>query len=104
MIRIPFVADEMINDCIARPWYDKMLQSRGGPLPTIVVGSVLNKSHEHINVETFIKLGRALINSGKVDFVANAAARNELRTELASQGGNATEETPRMLVRKSVLI
>lgn len=88
------VADEMINDCIARPWYDKMLQSRGGTLPTIVVGSIRNKSHEHINVETFIKdMERALINSGKVDFVANAEARNELRNELASQSGNATEET-----------
>ena len=88
------VAEEMIKDCIERPWYNKMIQSRGGTLPTIVIGSVRNKSHEHINVETFIKdMERALINSGKVDFVANAEERSELRDELASQEGNATEET-----------
>lgn len=88
------VADEMIQDCIARPWYDKILQAKNGTLPTVVIGDVRNKSHEHINVETFIKdMERALINSGKVDFVANAEERGELRAELASQSGNATEET-----------
>ena len=88
------VAEEMIQDCIARPWYNKLLQGKNGELPTVVIGSVRNKSHEHINVETFIKdMERALINSGKVDFVANAEERGELRAELASQSGNATEET-----------
>lgn len=88
------VAEEMIQDCIARPWYDKLLQNKNGELPTVVIGSVRNKSHEHINVETFVKdMQRALINSGKVDFVANAEERGELRAELASQSGNATEET-----------
>ena len=88
------VAEEMIQDCIARPWYNKLLNTKNGELPTVVIGSVRNKSHEHINVETFIKdMERALINSGKVDFVANAEERGELRAELASQSGNATEET-----------
>lgn len=88
------VAEEMIQDCIARPWYDKLLKNKNGELPTVVIGSVRNKSHEHINVETFVKdMQRALINSGKVDFVANAEERGELRAELASQSGNATEET-----------
>ncbi len=88
------VAEEMIQDCIARPWYSKLLQNKNGELPTVVIGSVRNKSHEHINVETFVKdMQRALINSGKVDFVANAEERGELRAELASQSGNATEET-----------
>lgn len=88
------VADEMINDCLNRPWYQNMVQQKGGAVPTVVIGKVRNKSHEHINVETFIKdMERALINSGKADFVANAEERTELRNELASQAGNATEET-----------
>ncbi len=88
------VAEEMIQDCIARPWYGKLLQNKNGELPTVDIGSVRKKSHEHINVETFIKdMERALINSGKVDFVASADERSELRAELASQSGNATEET-----------
>lgn len=87
------VAEEMINDCLGRPWYSNMIQQKGS-LPTVVIGKVRNKSHEHINVETFIKdMERALINSGAVDFVANAELRSELRDEIASQAGNATDET-----------
>ena len=87
------VADEMINDCLGRPWYEQFSAQKGS-VPTIVIGKVRNKSHEHIRVETFIKdIERALINSGKADFVANAEERSELRNELASQAGNATEET-----------
>jgi len=88
------VAEEMLNDCLSRPWYQNALQAKGGKLPTVVVGQVRNKSHEHINVETFIKdMQRTLINSGKVEFVANATEREELRNEVASQAGNATDET-----------
>ena len=88
------VAEEMIQDCIARPWYNKLLNTKNGELPTVVIGSVRNKSHEHINVETFTKdMERARINSGKVYFVAHAEEHGELRAELASQSGNATEET-----------
>lgn len=88
------VAEEMLNDCLSRAWYQNALQAKAGKLPTVVVGQVRNKSHEHINVETFIKdMQRTLINSGKVEFVANAAEREELREEIASQSGNATDET-----------
>lgn len=90
------VAEEMLNDCLSRAWYANILQAKGGKLPTVVVGQVRNKSHEHINVETFIKdMERTLINSGKVEFVANATEREELRNEVASQAGNATDETRR---------
>ena len=47
------VADEMIMDCLNRPWYQNMIQQKNGQLPTVVIGKVRNKSHEHINVETF---------------------------------------------------
>ena len=88
------VAEEMINDCLGRPWYDNMIQNKGGVVPTVVIGKVSNKSHEHIRVETFIKdIERALINSGKAEFVANYNEREDLRNELADQQGNTTEET-----------
>ena len=87
------VAEEMINDCLGRPWYDQFAAQKGS-VPTIVIGKVRNKSHEHIRVETFIKdIERALINSGKAEFVANSNEREDLRNELADQQGNATEET-----------
>ena len=87
------VAEEMITSCLHSAKIERVIGEMGRT-PTIVIGKIRNKSHEHINVETFIKdMERALINSGKVDFVANAEERGELRAELASQAGNATEET-----------
>jgi len=87
------VAKEMIEDCLARPWYENLYASQN-KIPRIVVGKIKNRSHEHISVETFIKdMERNLINSGKVEFVANKEVREELRDEVASQSGNATDET-----------
>jgi PBP1b-binding outer membrane lipoprotein LpoB len=37
------------------------------------------------------------LNSGAADFVANSAERAELRSEVADQQGNATEETAKEL-------
>jgi len=76
------VADEMIQDCLDRPWLDSFKSAHGGINPIIIVGTVLNRSHEHINTQVFVKnLERALINSGLVDFVASKDERRELREE-----------------------
>jgi penicillin-binding protein activator len=86
------VAEEMIKDCLAQPWLAKWEQTN--KRPTVIVGSVRNKSHEHISVETFTKdIERALLNSGRVTFVANKGERDELRDEKADQATNATAQT-----------
>jgi len=87
------VAEEMIQDCLNRPWLTGGDYS--GTRPTIIVGAVRNKSHEHISVETFIKdLERTLINSGKVKFVASRDERIQIREEKEDMmTGNASEET-----------
>ena len=90
------VAEGLINDCLSRPWYHKFSdQSR---IPTIIVGEVRNRSHEHISIETFVKdMERSLINSGKVEFVAGKRERIQLRQEKADQMlGNVTEESMKM--------
>lgn len=86
------VSEEMLKDCLDKPWYQNW-QTKG-KVPTLVVGELRNLSHEHINMETFTNdIQRVLVNSGKVDFVANASQRESLRAELASQTENATAET-----------
>jgi uncharacterized protein (TIGR02722 family) len=91
------VADEMISGCLGSTKIEKVIGEMGRT-PTVVIGKVRNKSHEHISVETFIKdMERALLNSGAVDFVANSAERAELREEVRDQQGNATEETSKEL-------
>ena len=85
------VAEEVLNTCLTAPWYQE--KSKNGR-PIIVVGQIRNLSHEHINTNTFINdIQRVLINSGKVRFVANSEERQQLRSEIDDQKGNATDET-----------
>ncbi|GMR00985.1 MAG: hypothetical protein BMS9Abin19_0331 [Gammaproteobacteria bacterium] len=87
------VAEEMIQDVLSRGWLTKFNRSKGKP-PTVIVGTVRNLSHEHINTRTFIAdMERELINSGEVEFVASAQDRKEVRKEVKDQDLNATEES-----------
>ena len=62
--------------------------------PVVVVGTVLNKSHEHIDVGTFITdLEREMTNSQKVLFVASKSEREEIREERKEQAVYSREDT-----------
>ena len=90
------VSEEMIKDALNREWLVRFSAQNKGISPTVIVGVVGNRSHEHINVQTFVKdLERALINSGRVDFVASAAERDQLRGERQDQATHAREDTVR---------
>ena len=87
------VAREMVEDALSRAWISKFLKAEGKD-PAIIVGKVRNLSHEHINTNTFIAdMERELINSGEVQFVAAASARDEIREERGDQDLNASEAT-----------
>ncbi|MCQ2096467.1 MAG: penicillin-binding protein activator LpoB [Fibrobacter sp.] len=91
------VAEEMITDCLNSGKIKKMAAEMG-KTPTVVIGKVRNKSHEHISVETFIKdMERVIINDGSLDFVASGKERDALREEVMNQRGNATDETTKEL-------
>ncbi len=88
------VSEEMIQDCLNRPWLERYKDKHNGHIPTVIVGRVRNRSHEHINVQTFVKdLERALINSGQVQFVASAGERTGVREERLDQAQHASDET-----------
>ncbi len=87
------VAAEMIDDCLNAGWYNKTLLKLGKE-PVVIVGTVTNNSMEHINTDVFVEeIQRALINSGKVDFVASKEERGEVRAERLEQDEFASEET-----------
>lgn len=87
------VSEEMVRDVMSRPWIDRYRGERGKD-PVVIVGSVRNRSDEHINTETFVKdLERALINSGEVEFVAARGERGEIREERKDQAAHASEAT-----------
>lgn len=87
------VAEEMIQDALSRPWISDFT-SRTGERPAVIVGSVRNLSHEHINLRTFVAdIERELVNSGRVDFVASKDERGEIRDERLDQDLNARDDT-----------
>jgi len=88
------VAEEMIGDVLSRPWVQDFRLRHGGKAPVVIVGTVRNRSDEHINTRTFVKnLERELINSGEVDFVAASGEREEIRMERKDQAAHSSEET-----------
>lgn len=95
------VATEMIQDCLSSGWYSKAT-ARLGKEPVVIVGSVSNDSMEHINTGAFVEeIQRALINSGKVEFVASCDERGELRQERLEQDEFASEETRKAFGRET---
>ncbi|MEI6897312.1 MAG: penicillin-binding protein activator LpoB [Psychromonas sp.] len=91
------VATEMVEDALSRAWITNFLKAQGKE-PVVIVGKIRNLSHEHINTNTFIAdIERELINSGEVQFVASADARDEIRAERGDQDLNASQATRSMM-------
>ncbi len=87
------VAEEMIKDVLARPWLADFKGDKKRT-PVVIVGTVRNRTSEHIATTAFIKnLERELINSGRVDFVANKEERQEVRDERTDQQEFSSAET-----------
>lgn len=87
------VAEAMVKEALANPWLGNFTKGKNRQ-PVVIVGTVLNKSHEHINVQTFVNdLERELTNSQKVTFVAAKGERDEVRDERREQAVHAREDT-----------
>jgi penicillin-binding protein activator len=87
------VAEEMIQDSLSHPWLANFTRAKKKE-PVVIIGEVRNLSHEHINVATFVNdMERALINSGRVEFVASREERGEIRDERLDQDLHAREDT-----------
>jgi hypothetical protein len=87
------VAEAMMKEMVSRPWLEKFTGSHGRE-PVVIIGTVLNKSHEHIDVGTFVTdLEREMTNSQKVVFVASKSEREEIRDERKEQAVYSREDT-----------
>ena len=95
------VANEMIADIAKRPWIEEYT-AKNGKKPVVIVGTIRNKTSEHIDPEPFTKkLERELVNSGRVTFVANSGERGELRGERMEQQTWSREETQKRLAAET---
>ena len=86
-------AEAMINQSMTDKWLSEYVQAKGKK-PVVIVGMVTNKSHEHIEAETFMAdLEKSFITTSKVGLVQSGKKREEMRTEKADQQTNATVST-----------
>ena len=91
------VSEEMIDDSVGRIWIDDF-RGLTGNKPTVIVGSVQNRSSEHINTRTFAKdLERAFVNSGRVRLVASSNERSGMREERIDQLRNSTLDSAKSM-------
>jgi hypothetical protein len=99
---VRLVADEIISQCLQSPRIANYPAQHNGKLPVVILGTYRNGSDEHIDTSILqSKLEAALVNSGKVDFVASASERDELNKELMYQQSHASEETAKSLANET---
>lgn len=91
------VAEEMVEDCLTKPWLDRFFAEEDR-VPVVIVGAIRNRSSEHIDTRMFTKdIERELINSGQVEFVASADEREGIREEKIDQQSEASLDTMKRL-------
>jgi penicillin-binding protein activator len=83
-------AEEMINQSLTGKWLGDHLQTKG-KRPVVIVGFVNNKSHEHIEAETFMNdLEKSFVTTEKVGLVQSGKKREEMRAEKSDQQTNSS--------------
>jgi len=84
------LTEQLLND----QWLKTFMGQNSGKKPVIIVGFVVNKSHEHIEAETFMKdLEKAIVKSKKTRLVQGGEKREAIRAEKADQQNNASVST-----------
>lgn len=97
---IRIVAETLVKDCVNAPAIENYIRNNR-MLPVVIVGSFKNDTDEHIDTSIIVKkFETALINSGKVDFVASSSERQEIREERLEQQEWASEETAKRLANE----
>ncbi|MBN8864799.1 MAG: penicillin-binding protein activator LpoB [Sphingobacteriales bacterium] len=85
------VAEDMTKTILGGRWLTDHMAAKNGQRPVVIVGFVTNKSHEHIEAETFVKdVENSFITSQRVRLVQGGKKREELRAEKADQQTNAS--------------
>jgi PBP1b-binding outer membrane lipoprotein LpoB len=95
---VRLACESLVADCLKNPrvvsFIEQYAAEHKGALPTVIVGGFSNKSSEHIDKNLISRgMERALINSGRLEFVAGGETRQELRTERQDQLANASDDT-----------
>lgn len=91
------IADTLVTECVNAPAITNFIVDKK-QLPTVILGAFRNQSDEHLDTSIVAKKFEiALVNSGKVNFVAGGKDKQLLRDEREDQLENASEETAKGL-------
>ncbi|MDD3791353.1 MAG: penicillin-binding protein activator LpoB [Sphaerochaetaceae bacterium] len=97
---INIVTKALVNSSLSANWITQF-RVRHGANPVVVVGTILNRSSEHIDTAIIAKkFEMALINTNQVDMVADIDFRDQLREEREGQQYYASEESAVALGRE----
>ena len=99
------VCESLISSAVNSARIDSFIKEYSsknkGALPTVIVGNFRNVSSEHIDTRLISNLMRtAIINSGKLEFVAGGSERDAIRAEREDQQYNASEKTASALANE----
>lgn len=98
---VRIVADSLVEECVEAPAIANYIKTNR-KFPVVIIGTFSNDSDEHIDTSILtMKFESALINSGKVDFVASADQRAEIREERVEQQEWASEESAKRLANET---
>lgn len=87
-------AQALTDQILGEVWLSNFRRDKGGEKPVLIVGFVKNKSHEHIEAETFMKdIERSFITSQKIRLVQGGEKREAIRGERADQQTNSSVST-----------
>jgi penicillin-binding protein activator len=86
-------SEELIREISNNAWIQNHLAAKNKK-PVVIVGMVVNKSHEHIEAETFMKdLEMSFLKTQQIGLVQSGKKREELRAEKADMQTNASVST-----------
>lgn len=79
-------AQDITNQILNDRWIRDFNNDNEGERPKVIVGLMKNKSHEHIDAETFVKdIEKAFIRTGTIRLIQGGEKREELRYERQDQ-------------------
>jgi uncharacterized protein (TIGR02722 family) len=95
------VAEQIVDDMLNGGWLKKWTKKTGRE-PRVIVGTIKNKTDEHIEIDVFRKdIEKELTNSGEVVFVASKEEREEIRDERTDMQEYASEETKKKFKKET---
>ena len=86
---VKIVCEDIIDQVLKSPRVANF-KKEYGRVPVVTISDIRNESDEYIDTEIIAdKLKYAILNSGKLEFMANRKVRDDLRDEIADQADHA---------------